>query len=127
MDDGHPLEILTDLVRMSLGESPIPSCFVAHRGGQFMGTVSVIACDEETRPQYWPWIAALWVEPEQRRQGIGAALVEKASAFAFDAGAECAYLLAGSRRRAFYEKLGWSVLEENVPTGGMFILARERP
>ena len=126
-DDGHPLEVLTGLVQESLGEGPIPTCFVAHRGEQLLGTVSVIACDEETRPQYTPWVAALWVEPEHRRQGIGATLVEQAVALAFAAGAERAYLIANSKRRAFYEKLAWSVLEENVPKGGMFVLSKARP
>jgi GNAT superfamily N-acetyltransferase len=96
---------------------------VAHEGGRFIGTVSVIACDEETRPHYTPWVAALWVEPEFRRQGIGAALVEQAADFAFRAGAGWVHLLSGPHRRAFYEVLGWSVLE--ILDDGMVVLTRQ--
>ncbi|WP_246776585.1 GNAT family N-acetyltransferase [Microvirga sp. VF16] len=110
----------------SFGEGPIPSAFVAHEGERFVGTVSVIACDEDSRPQYTPWVAALWVEPEHRRKGIGAALVGRASAFAFKAGAERIYLLSRAQRRPFYENLGWAVLEANAPEEGMFILVRDR-
>nr|WP_246728474.1 GNAT family N-acetyltransferase [Microvirga terricola] len=116
--------MLTGLVRQSLGPDAIPTALVAHEGDRFLGTVSVIACDEESRPQYTPWIAALWVEPEARQRGIGAALVEKAAEMAFATGAERLYLLAGAHRRAFYEARGWAILEEDVPKPGMFILTR---
>ncbi len=107
----------------SFGSGPIPTALVAHEGDRFIGTVSVIVCDEETRPHYTPWVAALWVEPEYRQQGIGAALVDKTAEFAFGAGAGRVYLLAGPHRRSFYEGLGWSVLE--TLDDGMFILIRD--
>ena len=88
-----------------------------------MGTASLIACDEETRPHYTPWIAAVWVEPDHRGQGIGAALIEKAADFAFRGGAGRVYLLAGPHRRSFYEGLGWSVLETLADR--MFVLTRD--
>jgi predicted N-acetyltransferase YhbS len=120
------LELLTGLVGESLGAGPIPTALVAHDGGRFLGTVSLIACDEETRPQYTPWIAALWVEPEHRRRGIGASLVDKASDLAFDAGAQRVHLLTRERRRPFYEGMGWLVLEANAPEPGLFILKKDR-
>ena len=125
--DGHPLSLLTGLVQESFGECPIPSAFVAHDGERFIGTVSVIACDEASRPRYTPWVAALWVEPEHRRKGTGAALVDRACAFAFTTGAGRVYLLSRAHRRHFYEGLGWSVLEENVPEEGMFIMSKDKP
>jgi len=89
-----------------------------------MGTVSVIACDEERRPRYAPWIAALWVEPDDRRRGVGAALVERALEFSFGTGAPCVYLLSRDHRRAYYEGLGWSVLEDGVLEPGLHVLIR---
>jgi len=122
--DGHPLELLSSLVQESFAPGPIPTALVAHEDGRFLGTVSIIACDEETRPQYTPWVAALWVEPEHRRNGIGAALVEEAVSIGFSTGAERVYLLSRAHRRTFYEGLGWSVLEADAPENGMFILTR---
>ncbi len=125
-DDGHPLDLLTSLVQMNLESGPVPTAFVAHDGERFLGTVSLIACDEEARPQYTPWIAALWVEPEARRQGIGAALVERSSQFAFSTGTERLYLLSRERRRAYYEGIGWTMLEADAPEKGIHILIRDR-
>jgi GNAT superfamily N-acetyltransferase len=122
-DKGHPLSLLTGLVQDTLGPEPIPMAFVAHEGNRFIGTVSVIACDEDTRPRYTPWVAALWIEPEDRRQGIGADLVERAAEFACKAGADTVYLLSGPHRCAYYEGIGWSVLE--VMDDGMVILTRQ--
>jgi len=113
-------------VQESLGAGPVPTSLVAHDGDRFIGTVSVIACDEDTRPQYTPWVAALWVEPDHRKQGIGARLVERAAAFSFRTGAGRVYLLSGAHRRSFYEGLGWSVLEPLPPEKSMFVLTRDK-
>lgn len=123
--DGHPLELLTGLVKENLEAGPIPTAFVAHDGDRFLGTVSLIANDEDSRPQYTPWIAALWVEPECRRNGIGATLVERSSQFAFQIGAKRIYLLARERKRAYYEGLEWKVLEANEPEEGLHILIKD--
>ncbi|SCX83512.1 Acetyltransferase (GNAT) family protein [Microvirga guangxiensis] len=112
-------------MQQSLGAGDIPTSFVAHDGEQFLGTVSLIVCDEEARPQYTPWIAALWVEPEHRRGGIGASLVDRAAEFAFGTGASRIYLLSRERRRAYYEGLGWTVLEADAPEPGLHILVRD--
>ncbi|MBD2751056.1 GNAT family N-acetyltransferase [Microvirga sp. BT688] len=122
-DKGHPLSLLTGLVQENFGQGPVPSCFVAHRGDIFLGTASLIACDEETRPQYTPWIAAVWLEPDHRGRGTGAALIDRAAAFAFKAGAGRVYLLAGPHRRSFYEGSGWSVME--TLADGMFVMTRD--
>lgn len=116
-------------MRDSLNAGPIPTTFVAHDGMGFLGTASLIVCDEQSRPEYTPWVAALWVEPEHRRRGIGAALVDAATEAAFRTGAGRVYLLARAQRRPFYERLGWSVLEADAPEDGMFILTgdEDRP
>ena len=118
------MSLLTGLVQENLGAGPIPTALVAHEADTFVGTVSIIACDEDARPQYTPWIAALWVEPDHRHRGIGAALVDRAVALAFDNGAGRVYLLSGPHRRSFYEGLGWTVLEM-LPDDGMVILVRD--
>jgi GNAT superfamily N-acetyltransferase len=120
-----PLEAIASRVADNLGPGPIPSAFVAHDGGRFLGTASAIAADMAERPQYAPWVAAVWVEPEARGVGLGAALVRHAADAIFNAGFRGAYLSAAPHRRSFYEGLGWMVLEENIGLDRMTVFFRD--
>ena len=111
---GTPLPRIAGRVAENLGQGPIPSAFVAHDGDRFLGTASVIEADMMERPQYTPWIAAVWVEPEARGAGLGAALVQHAASAIFRNGWSRAYLSAAPHRRTFYEGLGWTVLEDEI-------------
>ncbi|MCA1367762.1 GNAT family N-acetyltransferase [Bradyrhizobium sp. BRP14] len=112
--NGYPLEHITGLVQNNFNSAPLPFALVAHHGSTFVGTASVIVSDMEERPQYTPWVAAVWVDPPFRRLGIGGAIVRHAALAAFATGAETAYLCALPARRRFYEGLGWSLQEQNV-------------
>ena len=118
---GHPLVKLEALVAEGLGPGPIPSALVAPDGTAFLGTASVIACDLDARPQYTPWVAAVWVEADHRRQGIGAALVRAGADFIHGLGYDRAYLCALPHIHAFYARLGWSPVEEGVSPGGLAV------
>lgn len=104
----------------------VPSSFVAHRGAVFLGTVALIASDMDERPQLSPWVAALWVEPEWRGQGIGAALVDHAAQAAFAAGHERVYLCATAPNAPYYLKIGWTRIERDVEGLDIFTLAAGR-
>jgi predicted N-acetyltransferase YhbS len=99
---------------------------VAHDRDQFLGTASVILSDVEERPEYTPWVAVAWVDPERRRRGVGAPLVQEAAQAAFNCGPELVYLCALLEKRSFYENLGWQRLEENVGEGGLSVLTLSR-
>jgi GNAT superfamily N-acetyltransferase len=122
---GTPLSLIARRVADNLGPGPIPSAFVAHDGDRFLGTASAIAADMAERPQYAPWVAAVWVEPEARGAGVGAALVRHAAEAIFRAGWGRAYLAAAPHRRSFYEGLGWSALEEAIGEDRMTVFIRD--
>lgn len=124
-DDGYPLEAVTTRLHEALGPQPIPDAFIAARGGVFLGTVSLIDSDMDERPQYSPWLAALWVEPEHRRQGVAEALMEAVLARAADAGVTTVYLCATPENAPYYARRGWQRIEMDV--GGLDILARMAP
>jgi GNAT superfamily N-acetyltransferase len=124
-DSGRPLSWLRERAREALSREPVPFCLVAHRNGRLIGTASVIASDLAERPDLTPWLAAVLVNPAHRRKGIGAALVTAATERAFATGAARLHLYAARHRRAFYRRLGWSVLEEGVPTPRHDVLFRE--
>lgn len=111
---GAPLGLIAGRVADNLGAGPIPSAYVAHDGAQFLGTASAITADMAERPQYTPWVAAVWVEPEARGAGLGSALVRHTAEAIFRAGFRRAYLSAAPHRRSFYEGLAWTVLEEDI-------------
>ena len=122
---GTPLALVANRVADNLGPGPIPSAFVAHDGERFLGTASAISSDMAERPQYTPWVAAVWVEPEARGTGLGTALVRYAAEAIFRAGFGRAYLSAAPHRRSFYEGLGWTVLEEAIGDERLTVFIRD--
>jgi N-acetylglutamate synthase-like GNAT family acetyltransferase len=125
-DSGHPLDTIAGrLARENLNADPIPFAVVAHDGAEFLGTSSVIAADLAERPQLTPWVAAVWVEPQARRRGVGAALVERAALDCFALGIQRAYLCARLERSGFYERLGWTPIERDVGPNSLSVFIRD--
>ena len=123
--DGHPLAYISGRLRENLSATPIPFALVAHDGETFLGTASVIASDLAEHPQFTPWVAAVWVEPQARRRGIAAALVDRATQDCFALGVGRAYLCARPQRAGYYERLGWTPIERDVGPHRMSVLIRD--
>jgi GNAT superfamily N-acetyltransferase len=111
---GYPLDYISSRLRDNTSDSDIPFALIAHDSAKFLGTASVIASDLKERPQLTPWIAAVWVEPEARGRGVGAALVDRATQACFELGIAQAYLCARPALTGFYERLGWTPIERDV-------------
>jgi GNAT superfamily N-acetyltransferase len=124
--NGYPREYIRARLRENMEATPIPFALVAHDGERFLGTSSVIASDLEERPQLTPWVAAVWVEEEARRHGVGAALVNRAARDCFALGVGRIYLCARPQMTGFYEGLGWTVIERNVGPHHQSVFVRDR-
>jgi N-acetylglutamate synthase-like GNAT family acetyltransferase len=123
---GLPLEYIAGRLREeNLNADPIPFALVAHDGGEFLGTSSVISADLPERPQLSPWVAAVWVEPQARGHGIGGALVDRATQDCFALGIGRAYLCARLERSGFYERLGWLPIERDVGPHSLSVFIRD--
>jgi GNAT superfamily N-acetyltransferase len=122
---GYSLEHLRNRLRENLELEPIPAALIAHWDGRFLGTASVIESDLPERPQYAPWVAAVWVEPAARRHGIATALVEHAVQYCFALEIDRAYLCARTERTAFYQGLGWRIIERDVGTVPLNVFVRD--
>lgn len=113
-------------LRENLVRPGIPLALVAHEGARFLGTASLIASDFDERPQYTPWVAAVWTEPEARGRGVGRSLIARACDEGFGLGHDRVYLCAAPARSTYYEALGWQLLEEAVGPLELTVFVRSR-
>ncbi len=102
----------------------------AFAGPVFAGTVSLIACDEPAyveqtgRSDLAPWLAALWVAPEHRKSGLGAALVTEIERRAAALQIARLYLSARPAIVPFYEKRGWRAIDRDIGPAKLVIFER---
>jgi GNAT superfamily N-acetyltransferase len=109
---GSSVSQVADLLRAHLALNRMPSTLVAFLDRLPVGTASLLEHDVGTEewPDLSPWLAALYVVPEYRERGIGAALVNAIIDTAGELRAERLYLLTVGRE-GFYADLDWKVLE----------------
>jgi GNAT superfamily N-acetyltransferase len=85
---------------------------VARNQHGYLGSAFLIHSDMEERPQYSPWVAAVWVEASERRRGVGRALVAEAAKIAGSLRYREAYICCRPELEGFYSRIGWKVLEQ---------------
>ena len=116
------VESLTGLLRAHLHHDRIPLTLVASLEHCPVGTVTLLDHDVGTEqwPGLSPWLAALYVVPEYRYRGVGAALVNAAAAKATALGVEALYLVTIGRQ-GFYARLGWEIVDR---ADGQVVMSR---
>jgi len=97
-------------LRENTGKLCVPTTFVALHGGKPAGSASLVNLDMSTHQQLSPWLAAVYVSPEHRRHGIGAALVNRVVDEARALSIARLYLYTPDKQR-FYTRLGWYEME----------------
>ena len=111
---GNNFQSVLDHIEEIPATRSIPFGLVAHDNGTYVGSVLGIASDLDARPTLSPWVAALWVDPEFRKQGVAADLM-KATLAEFSAlGQTKVYLCAKNDKRDYYQRFGWKLIEESV-------------
>lgn len=86
----------------------IPSTLLAlDEHGDWLGSVSLLHEDHEHIRQYSPWLASLYVRPQARGHGVGAALVARCVAEAAALGVARLYLYCTATMAGWYRTLGW--------------------
>jgi GNAT superfamily N-acetyltransferase len=107
--------------------SGVPCAWVVFVAAMPVGSVSLIEHNMDTHQELTPWLAALFVLPSHRGQGIGTALVQRCEEEAWGTGANRLYLYTSLAKR-FYARLGWSMFAEDAYEGtSVTIMVREAP
>ena len=121
-DDGIPLSVFQAQIAQMGDTGDIPLAFAAHEGAQYLGSVLLIENDLAARPQYRPWIAALWVEPKFRSRGIAGELIRAARSEARRLGFPTCYLCATEANSPYYEARGYQMIERSVAGLNVFTI-----
>jgi GNAT superfamily N-acetyltransferase len=113
---GDSVEARIARLQESRGRGEIPLTLVAVSDGELLGSASLVEHDMDNRPELSPWLSGVFVRPERRRQGTGAALVGRIMDEATSLHVSKLYLYTVDRT-AFYANLGWSLLEHTAHRG----------
>jgi GNAT superfamily N-acetyltransferase len=106
--DGYSFEQTLEYI--SAAGNPIPTTFVLLADGVPVGTSSLVAHDLDERPNLTPWLAGVFVAPEQRRKGYVIQLIQAVEAAAIAASVRTLWLHTVHARR-IYAKGGWEPIE----------------
>jgi predicted N-acetyltransferase YhbS len=112
--DGYSFGQISERLAATMQGERIPFAIVAHDGGEFVGSTLGIVSDMSDRPQYSPWVAAVWVEPQHRLKQVGRALVGHAARTLFQRDFPRIYLCSSAKRLNFYTRQGWLPIEHDV-------------
>jgi predicted N-acetyltransferase YhbS len=111
---GNPLIAVENHLRQDIASAAkFPFGIVAHENENYFGHCLAIPNDLDERPDLSPWIAALWVEPEFRRQGIAAKLMDRAIQELQALGNKSVYLCAVPAMRNYYLQRGWILIDQD--------------
>lgn len=122
---GSPATWIANL-RLFTHRDRIPTTYVALEGDRLLGSVTLNDLDMHTHPELWPWLAGVYVTPSARGKGVASALVTHAVSEARGMGVERLYLYTHSAR-GLYEKLGWSVIREEIYENHMVTIMSTEP
>ena len=118
-------EIVLSWLRMHKQLDAVPYSVVALAEGEPVGSCCVIENDCIHRPQYAPWVAAVYVKPEFRRRGIASKILHEAASIAARAGVKCLFIDCLAVTAPVYEKNGWAIHEREVGDKESVVMLRE--
>jgi N-acetylglutamate synthase-like GNAT family acetyltransferase len=126
-DSGVPLADYRSLLNPMLESDGIPFCLVAHDGEVYQGSCVVIENDLDARPRYAPWIAALWVDPDHRSQGLASSLMREARSILHAMSVKSVYLCAKPKMTTYYLARGWNQIETDIAGLNVFAANCDKP
>lgn len=105
-------EFFASVVHSSLNPPALPVTFIALEADRLVGTVGLWRCDLISRQDLTPWLAALYVDENQRDKGLGQMLQRHVLDYSRRAGFADLYLYATFS--GYYEKFGWQYIGDGL-------------
>lgn len=101
--------VYADSVTRSLAaKRPLPVWYLLLEEDKPIGCFGLITNDFISCGDLWPWLAALYIEPEYRGQNLGGLLVQRAQTDATSLGFDALYLCTD--HMGYYEKFGFNYI-----------------
>jgi N-acetylglutamate synthase-like GNAT family acetyltransferase len=110
----NPDRTLTDRIeemKSHLKQQSVPATYLALEDNLPVGCASILKSDMDTRLEFTPWLASVFVKKEYRHKKIGRNLVKTIMEHANSAGIEKLFLYTPDREH-FYKKMGWKTIEK---------------
>ena len=114
----HPegsIEKRIENMQSFLNDDFIPSTFIALEN-DLLGSAAIVAQDMDTKQELSPWLASVFVSPENRSRGIGSKLVIQVMNYTRDAGIKTLFLFTPDKE-SFYKRLGWHTISKEIYRG----------
>ena len=121
--DGRSRQEIEGQLRESLNRDSVPVTFVAQRGVEVIGTVSLDESDLPAHDHLSPWLASLYVASAHRNQGVGRALVNHVIGFAREREISPIYLWTPGSTR-LYRECGWEIFGQDTYAGRSITIMR---
>jgi N-acetylglutamate synthase-like GNAT family acetyltransferase len=116
LNPGGSLATRIEKMQEYLSGKPIPKMLVWIDAQAVIGSAGILPCDMDTKPELTPWLASVFVKPEERSKGIGSLLVKGVMNYAAQHGFSELFLFTPDQE-AFYQKLGWKTISREEYRG----------
>ena len=109
--------VYEDCIRSCLSTvNPLPQWYVLELEGRLVGCVGLITNDFISRMDLYPWLCALYIEPDMRGHALGSVLMERVKRDAAAMGFGKVYLCTD--HVGYYEKYGFEYIAEGYHPWG---------
>ena len=115
LNPGETLDMRICRMQEYLNDNFIPTTFIASQS-EVVGSAAIVTNDMDSRTEFSPWLASVFVAPDYRHQGIGSELVQHIMTQAKHRGIESLYLFTADNEQ-FYSRLGWNRLDHECYHG----------
>ncbi|HEY1405810.1 MAG TPA: GNAT family N-acetyltransferase [Spirochaetota bacterium] len=104
------------ITNSSLPGKKLPKFFLMINDGIIIGCCGLITNDFISRHDFYPWLACLFIEENQRKKGYAGLLMNAIESVAQTDGFETLYLT--TQLDGYYEKYDWVRMEDGITFDG---------